>query len=94
MAAPASVSTIGGEIVFLEGTFRFSEASVSSVACVFVQNTTFTVTAANFTDTGITCVSPAGTHHSGSNDTFVYVSVNGNKYTNAIPFEFYGTWQS
>eukprot|EP00029_Vermamoeba_vermiformis_P012681 TRINITY_DN757_c0_g1_i3.p1 TRINITY_DN757_c0_g1~~TRINITY_DN757_c0_g1_i3.p1 ORF type:complete len:1533 (-),score=248.89 TRINITY_DN757_c0_g1_i3:102-4700(-) len=93
MAAPSSVSIIGDEVVFLEGTFRFSEATISSVACVFVQNTSFTVTAANYTNTGITCISPAGTYHSGTNDTFVYIAVNGKKYTNAIPFEFYDCTQ-
>lgn len=92
MVAPSSVSVIGGEVVFLEGVFRFSEATVTSVQCVFDQgNVTFTVTATNYTNTGITCVSPSGAYNSGSNDTFVYIAVNGKTYTNQLPFEFYGT---
>jgi hypothetical protein len=91
MVAPSSVSTIGGEVVFLEGSFRFTEATVTSVQCIFEQqNATFSVTASNYTNTGVTCTSPESTYHSGSNDTFVYIAVNGKKYTNSIPFEFYG----
>jgi hypothetical protein len=90
MIAPPTAATLGGEYVFLEGTFLLSAASVTTVECVFVQNTTFVVEAANYTDTGIACLTPAA-YESGSNDTFVYVQVNGNQYTNQVPFEFYGT---
>ncbi len=60
--------------------------------CAFVQNTTTRVVATNVTETGIACLTPTG-YQSGTNDTFVYIAVNGNKYTDSLPFEFYGTWQ-
>jgi hypothetical protein len=91
LVAPSSVSTLGNEIVFFEGSFKFNQSSsVSTVECAFVQNTTTQVVASNVTDTGITCVAPTG-YQSGTNDTFVYIAVNGKKYTDSLPFEFYGT---
>jgi hypothetical protein len=89
LVAPSSVSTLGNEIVFFEGSFKLSNVSVTTVGCAFVQNTTTVVTALNYTDTGIACSSPTG-YQSGANDTFVYITVNGKQYTNALPFEFYG----
>lgn len=90
LALPNTAAVLGGEFIHLEGDFQFTDVEeMLVVECGFSQNNTQLVSAVNYTDTGVICETPTA-FHSKNNDTFLHLMVNGNQYTNSVPFEFYG----